>query len=80
MVAMSFSKFGICPMFAHSSIRQRTWTGNRPPYTSSAFSHRRLKSWLYTMEMRKLKVLSVSDMMRNSAVFLSPMVSKLSSS
>ena len=52
----------------------------RPPYTSSAFSQSRLKSWLYTMEMRKLKVLSVSDMIRNSAVFLSPMVSRESSS
>ena len=28
------------------SIRQRTCTGNRPPYTSSALSHRRLKSWV----------------------------------
>ena len=40
----SFSRFGIWPMFAHSSIRQRTCTGSLPPYTSSAFSQRRLKS------------------------------------
>ena len=38
MVATSFSSLGIWPMLAHSSMRQRTWTGNRPPYTSSAFS------------------------------------------
>ena len=80
MVATSFSRFGICPMLAHSSIRHRTWTGSRPPYTSSAFSQRRLNSWVYTMEIRKLKVLSVSDMMRNSAVFRSPRVSSSSSS
>ena len=26
-------------------MRQRTWTGSLPPYTSSAFSQSRLKSW-----------------------------------
>ena len=67
-------------MLAHSSMRQRTWTGSLPPYTSSAFSHSRLNNWLYIMEMRKLKVLSVSLMMRNSAVFRSPRVSSSSSS
>ena len=74
------ARFGICPMLAHSSMRQRTWTGSRPWYTSSAFSHSRLKSWLYIMLMRKLKVLSVSLMMRNRAVFRSPRVSSSSSS
>ena len=44
MVAMSFSNFGICPIFANSSNRQRTWTGSLPPYSSSALSQRRLKS------------------------------------
>ena len=44
IVAMSFSRFGICPMFAASSIRQRTCTGSRPPYLSSALSQSRLKS------------------------------------
>ena len=36
--------------------------------------------WVYTMLIRKLKVLSVSDMMRNRAVFRSPKVSSSSSS
>ena len=44
IVATSFSRLGIWPMFAISSIRQRTWTGSLPPYTSSAFSHNKLNS------------------------------------
>ena len=46
LVATSFSSLGIWPMLAHSSIRHRTWTGSRPPYISSAFSHKRLNSWV----------------------------------
>src|SRR5699024_9459010 len=46
IVAMSFSRFGICPMFAASSIKQRTCTGSRPPYLSSALSQSKLKSWV----------------------------------
>ena len=42
MVAIRRSRFGICPIFAASSIRQRTWMGSLPPYTSSARSHKRL--------------------------------------
>ena len=38
------SNFGICPIFANSSNRQRTWTGSLPPYSSSALSQSRLKS------------------------------------
>ena len=45
-VPTNFSSFGICPMLAHSSMRQRTWTGSLPPYTSSAFSQSRLNSWV----------------------------------
>lgn len=52
-----------------------TWTGSRPPYTSSALSHSRFVSWDCRMAMTKLKVESVSLIMRNSAVFLSPIVS-----
>ncbi len=38
-VAINFSNLGIKPMFANSSSKHLTWTGNRPPYTSSALSH-----------------------------------------
>ena len=41
--------------------------------TSSALSHKRLKSWEYMIATTKLKVSSVSEMMTNSAVFRSPM-------
>ena len=44
MVAISFSNLGICPIFANSSSKHRTWTGSRPPYSSSALSHKRLNS------------------------------------
>ena len=80
MVAISLSKLGICPMLANSSRRHRTWTGSLPPYTSSALSQRRLNSWLCSMAMTKLKVVSVSLIMRNSAVLRSPRVSNSSSS
>ena len=67
-------------MFANSSSKHLTWTGNRPPYTSSALSHKRLKSCEYIMDTTKLKVSSVSEIITKSAVFLSPSVSSSSSS
>ena len=36
MAAISFSNFGICPIFANLSSKQLTWTGSRPPYASFA--------------------------------------------
>ena len=57
-----------------------TWTGSRPPYTSSALSHSRFVSWDCRMAMTKLKVESASLIMRNSAGFLSPIVSSSISS
>ena len=72
MVAISFSSFGICPMFATSSSRQRTCTGSLPPYTSSALSHKRLKSCVYIMATMKMNMSSVSEIMTKRAVFLSP--------
>ena len=80
MVAISFSSLGICPIFATSSSRQRTCTGSLPPYTSSALSHKRLKSCVYIMATMKLKVSSVSEIMTKRAVFLSPNVSSSKSS
>ena len=67
-------------MFANSSSKHLTWIGNRPPYTSSALSHKRLKSCEYIMDTTKLKVSSVSEIITKSAVFLSPSVSSSSSS
>ena len=80
IVAISFSSLGICPIFATSSSRQRTCMGSLPPYTSSALSHKRLKSCVYIMATMKLKVSSVSEIMTKRAVFLSPNVSSFKSS
>ena len=80
MVAISLSKLGICPMLANSSSIRRTWTGSLPPYTSSARSHSRLISWLCSIARMKLKVVSVSLIIRNSAVLRSPRVSSSISS
>ena len=41
-------------------------------HTSSALSHKRLKSCVYIMATMKLKVSSVSEIMTKRAVFLSP--------
>ena len=80
MVAINLSKFGIWPMLANSSKISRTWTGSRPPYLSSARSQSKLISWLWSIARMKLKVVSVSLIMRNSTVFSSPMVSSSISS
>ena len=80
IVAMSLSKFGICPILLNSSKSSLTCIGSLPPYTSSALSQSRLNNCVYIMAATKLKVLSVSDIITNSAVFLSPMVSSPSSS
>lgn len=79
-MAISLSKLGICPILANSSSIRRTWTGSLPPYTSSARSHSRLISWLCSIARMKLNVVSVSDMIRNSAVLRSPRVSSSISS
>ena len=67
-------------MFANSSSKHLTWTGNRPPYSSSALSQSRLNSCEYMIDTTKLKVSSVSEIITKSAVFLSPSVSSSSSS
>lgn len=66
-------------MFAASSTRHLTCTGSLPPYTSSAFSQSRLKSWVLIILIRKLKLPSVSDIIRNKAISSSPRVSSASS-
>ena len=80
IVAISFSNLGIKPIFANSSSKHLTWTGSLPPYTSSALSHSRLNNWEYIIETTKLKVSSVSDIITNKAVFLSPILSSSNSS
>ena len=80
MVAINFSNFGINPLLGKSSYRILTWIGNLPPYLSSALSHNRLNSCEYIIETTKLNVSSVSEIITNKAVFLSPKVSKSSSS
>ena len=80
IVAISFSKFGILPIFANSSQMHLTWIGSFPLYLLSALSHKRLNSCEYMIAARKLKVSSVSDMIIKSAVSLSPMRSSSISS
>ena len=80
MVAINFSNCGIFPVLANSSRRNLTCFGRCPPYMLSACSHNRLNSWDWRIAMTKLKVLSVSLIMRNRAVFLSPSVSSSISS
>lgn len=72
--------FVICPIFANSSSSQRTWIGSLPSYTSSARSHSKLNNCVYIMDTTKLNVSSVSEMMTNNAVFLSPSISSSNSS
>ena len=76
---ISRSKLGIV-MLATSSSRQRTWIGSLPPYSSSALVQSRLKSCDTIIAVTKSKVGSVSLVMMNSAVFLSPKVSSSNSS
>lgn len=73
-------KFPQIRVLLYGRDKNLTWTGSRPPYTSSALSHSSLVSWDCRMAMTKLKVESVSLIMRNSAVFLSPIVSSSISS
>lgn len=80
MVAISFSNYGICPMFANSSSKHRTLIGSLPLYTSSALSQSRLNNCEYMILTMKLNVVSVSEIMTNNAVFFSPKVSSSSSS
>ena len=61
-------------MLANSSAMTRTCTGSLPPYSSSALSQSRLKSCDCSIAITKLNVVSVSDIIRNKAVFLSPMI------
>ncbi len=59
-------------MLANSSAMARTCTGSLPPYTSSALSQSRLKSCDCNMAITKLNVVSVSERIRNRAVFRRP--------
>ena len=67
-------------MFAASSMRHLTCSRSLPPYTSSAFSQRQLNICVYIILRRKFRLPSVSDIMRYSMVFLSPILSSSSSS
>ena len=55
-------------------------SGSLPPYSSSALSQSRLKSCDCSIAITKLNVVSVSDIIRNKAVFLSPILSSSISS
>ena len=76
IVARSLSKSGIVPMFANSSSRQRTCTGSLPPYLKFAVSYSVSNSCVYIIAAKKLNVASEDGMITNSAVFLSPRVSR----
>ena len=80
IVAISFSNLGIKPIFANSSSKHLTCIGSLPPYSSSALSQSKLNSCEYIIDTTKLNVSSVSEMITNKAVFLSPVLSSSNSS
>ena len=80
MVASSLSKSSGSETFANSSMRKCTGTGRLPPYLWSARWNSCWKIWVYRMDTRKLKLVSLSGIRANKATFLSPKLDKSSSS
>ena len=78
LITEKSSKLRYRLIFANSSIRQPR-VSNRPRLLS-AFVHSKLNNCEYIIATRKLKVSSVSEIMMNRAVSLSPIVSRCISS